>query len=250
MTSGLLPEGFVGKNFLRNISLPDRQRYLESISYVGPAKLERLFTRGFYDECTLDRRADCIMEACFEKVSGQPWLSQLQYVDTMTYLPADVMTKVDRMSMAHSVEAREPLLDHVLVEYVAQLPIQMKLKDGIAKYLLKKIAERHLPRENVYRKKQGFGVPLEYWFKHDLREFIYDLLFDGRMEARGIVSSVEVGLLVKRYQQGTKELANTIWMLVILETWCRRYLDGPLPTAELCPPLKCSNGSRDLLTHR
>jgi len=249
LTSDILPEGFWGKQFLHNISSQARERYLENISYVGPEKLERLFTQGFYDQCIGDRHAGSIMEACFEKVSGRPWLAQLQYVDSMTYLPADVMTKVDRMSMAYSLEAREPLLDHVLVEYVTQLPIQMKLKDGVSKYLLKKIAERYLPRENVYRKKQGFGVPLEYWFKDELRDYIHDVLFDGRMKARGIISSTEAGLLVRRYEKGRKDLVNTIWMLVIFETWCRLYLDGDPPKANLGALKNASKQSRVLLAH-
>ena len=125
----------------------------------------------------------------------------------------------------------------------------MKLKDGVSKYLLKKIAERYLPRENVYRKKQGFGVPLEYWFKDELRDYIHDVLFDGRMKARGIISSTEAGLLVRRYEKGRKDLVNTIWMLVIFETWCRLYLDGDPPKANLGALKKASKQSRVLLAH-
>jgi len=169
------------------------------------------------------------MMGYFDRVEGQPWLSQLQYLDTKTYLPADVMTKVDRMSMAHSLEAREPLLDHVLVEYAASLPPTMKYRDGVSKYLLKRVAEKYLPKDIIHRKKQGFGVPLEYWFKDGLRDYVHDVLFDTRTRERGIFRQREVEQLVRCYENGRGELASNIWILIVLETWCRLYLDGAHP---------------------
>ena len=231
--SNLLPQGFAGKNLLRNVSLPPRQRYLENISYFGPRDLVRLLVPDLYVEFARAGHAESIMAAHFDRVSGRPWLSQLQYLDTKTYLPADVMTKVDRMSMAHSLEAREPLLDHELVEYVAGLPIQMKWRDGVSKYLLKRVAAKFLPEEIVSRKKQGFGVPLEYWFKESLREYVHDVLFDSRTRARGMFQQAYVEELVERYENGSGELAAHIWLLVIMETWCRLYIDG---ISSSCPP--------------
>ena len=145
--SDLLPEGFTGKKFFRNISLSSRQRYLDNISYFTPGKLHKLLTPEFYEAVSVDREAEAIMMKHFEGGPNEPWLSQLQYLDTKTYLPADVMTKVDRMSMAHSLEAREPLLDHVLYEYVAKLPVNMKFRDGVSKYLSAKW------QESICRKK-------------------------------------------------------------------------------------------------
>jgi asparagine synthase (glutamine-hydrolysing) len=152
-------------------------------------------------------------------------LAQIQYLDAKTYLPGDVMTKVDRMSMAHSLEAREPLLDHVLAEYVSGLPPHLKFRNGVSKYLLKRVAEKLLPMEIVHRRKQGFGVPLEYWFQGGLREYVHDVLFDSRASGRGLFRSEEVANMVRLYDRGRKDLATTIWMLVVLETWFRLYLD-------------------------
>jgi asparagine synthase (glutamine-hydrolysing) len=234
MVSDALPEGFPAKNLFRNISLPARSRYLDNISYFTPRRLRKLLMPEFYHTVTDDFEADVIMQQHFEDASKEPWLSQMQYVDTKTYLPADVMTKVDRMSMAHSLEAREPLLDHELFEYVARLPGSMKYRNGISKYLFRQVAKKYLPTEILQRKKQGFGVPLEFWFKGDLKQYVHDLLFNERTRNRGLFNQFEVSRLVQQYEGGRQELATTIWMLLVLETWCRIYLDGfsYLPCAE------------------
>jgi asparagine synthase (glutamine-hydrolysing) len=226
VASGILPDGFPAKNLFRNISLPPQSRYLDNVSYFTPAKLQELLMPEFCHRVSDDREAEAIMMSHFEIASKEPWLSQLQYIDTKTYLPADVMTKVDRMSMAHSLEAREPLLDHVLFEYVAELPVDMKFRDGKSKYLLRRVAEKYLPASILERKKQGFGVPLEFWFKEDLREYMHDMLFDSRARMRGILNEMEVRRLVIQYEHGHRELATNIWMLLILETWCRLFIDS------------------------
>ncbi len=225
LASDVLPTGFFGKRFLHNVSLMARERYLDNISYFNQRHFLSLLTPQVYDEVSKAGDADAIMEDHFKVVVGRPWLSQLQYVDTKTYLPGDILTKVDRMSMAHSLEAREPLLDHVLVEFSVKLPPEMKLRNGVSKYILKQFAERVLPHDIVYRKKQGFGVPLEYWFKDGLREYVHDVLFDSRSRARGVFQPRAIDALVRRYEQGESELANAIWVLIVLETWFRLYMD-------------------------
>jgi asparagine synthase (glutamine-hydrolysing) len=224
--SDRFPDGWPGKRWLRNVSLPARQRYLENNSYLAPRDLNRLLTREFQMTLIRDAGADRIFEGHFDQARQGSWLAQLQYLDIKTYLPADVLTKVDRMSMAHSLEAREPLLDQRLVEHVAGLPDAMKYRDGVSKYLLKKVAEKMLPSEIIHRKKQGFGVPLEYWFRKDqLNGYVRDVLFDSRTRGRGIVEPDEAARVLQRYERGEKELASTIWLLVVMEVWCRLYMD-------------------------
>ena len=226
VASELLPEGFYGRRWMRSLSLPAQARYLENISHTAPFGLMRIVSDEFREFIVEDQRAERLMSRYFDRVHGSSWLAQLQYFDTKTYLPADVLTKVDRMSMAHSLEVRGPFLDHVLVEYASRLPTNMKFRDGISKYLLKQVAARYLPSEIVHRKKQGFGVPLEYWFKGDsLKGYVRDILFDSRSRARGLLRHSEVERLVGRYEQGCHELATLIWMLAVLETWCRLYVD-------------------------
>jgi asparagine synthase (glutamine-hydrolysing) len=226
IASHMLPEGFYGRRWMRSLSLPARSRYLENISHTAPPGLTRIVSDDFRRHLSGDEQAERLMSRYFDRVSGSPWLAQIQYFDTKTYLPGDVLTKVDRMSMAHSLEVRGPFLDHVLVEYVSRLPADMKFRDGISKYLLKQVALRFLPAEIVHRKKQGFGVPLEYWFKSgSLKGYVRDVLFDSRSRTRGLLRHSEVERLVGRYEQGSNELATMIWMLVVFETWCRLYLD-------------------------
>ena len=246
LASDLLSEGCVGKNLLHAMSLQGHDRYLESVSYFRPHDLPCIATPDVI-KMSHDRAADGIMRAYLREVSGRPWLAQLQYLDTKTYLPGDVMTKVDRMSMAHSLEAREPLLDHVLVEFAARLPTKMKFRQGISKYLLKKVAERYLPTANIYRKKQGFGVPLEYWFKGELKHYIHDVLFDRRAQERGLIAQENVTDLVRQYESGRTELATAIWMLVILETWCRVYLDRQPSATSLTAKCRTRSLSRAVL---
>lgn len=228
-----LPPGIPGKAYLRNISLNNECRYFDNTSYFPPHVLQTVVSEEFYRSVKNDADAEAIMAKHFGDVEGQPWLSQLQYVDTKTYLPADVMTKVDRMSMAHSLEAREPLLDHELVEYLARLPVKLKSQNGVTKYILRQVAKKYLPEAILTRRKQGFGVPLEYWFKDDLREYIQETLFEGRMAARGIFNMETVQELVERYERGRKELASNIWILLVFETWCRLYLDRPFAAPSL-----------------
>lgn len=240
MASDTFPEGFPAKNLLRNISLPGRSRYLDNVSYFTPVRFKKLLMPELYHTVSNDLEAEAIMMRHFKAASNEPWLSQLQYLDTKTYLPADVMTKVDRMSMAHSLEAREPLLDHVLFEYVAKLPVSMKFRDGTSKYLLRKVAQKYLPAEILQRKKQGFGVPLEFWFKEDLKQYMHDVLFDEPTRTRGLFDQVEISRLVQQYEGGRRELAAPIWMLLVLETWCRMYLDRvPL---HICSKSGCEPG--------
>lgn len=226
LSSDRLPDGWPGKRWLRNVSLPPRQRYLENNSYLPPRDLSRLLTRDFQSTLVKDVRAERIPGRYFDRAGQASWLAQLQYQDVKMYLPADVLTKVDRMSMAHSLEAREPLLDHVLVEYVAGLPDDLKYRNGVSKYLLRRVAGPQLPAAIIERKKQGFGVPLEYWFrKNQLRGHVRDVLFDSRTQARGIVDPAESARMIQRYERGETELANVVWLLIVMETWCRLYLD-------------------------
>src|SRR5207342_1213286 len=113
-----------------------------------------------------------------QKPSGH-WLSSLQYLDTRLYLPLDILTKVDRMSMAHSIESREPLLDHKLVEFAATIPAALQIRNGSGKHVFKQAMRGVLPDAVIDRRKQGFGVPLGHWFRGQLSGFLRDLLLSG-----------------------------------------------------------------------
>jgi asparagine synthase (glutamine-hydrolysing) len=147
-------------------------------------------------------------------------------VDFGTYLPEDVLTKVDRMSMAHSIESRVPLLDHPLVELALRLPLRLKLRDGQRKYLLKRVAARLLPEAILERKKQGFGVPLAVWFRGSLGTAFQDVLLSPRTRQRGYFQPKEIKRLMHEHLAGRRDHEWRLWQLLMFELWHRAYLDG------------------------
>jgi asparagine synthase (glutamine-hydrolysing) len=230
MISEVLPDGVKGKNLLRNMSLSWPSRYLDSISYLSPVGLHRLLAHDYQYELQRINGAASIFMQYFERVRSRDLLSQLQYVDSKTYLAADVLTKVDRMSMAHSIEVRSPLLDHVLTEQVAAYPSHFKMRGETSKYLLKKLAMKYLPATIVDRRKQGFGVPLECWFAGDFHDYIRDTLLSSSARARPFFKAEVTESIVTRHAEGEKSLSAVIWSLLVLETWFQLYLDRSFAT--------------------
>jgi len=157
------------------------------------------------------------------------WMSAAQYCDLKTYLPLDILTKVDRMTMAHSIEARPPLLDHRLVEFAAKLPARMRLRENTTKYLLKQAMRGILPDDIIDRKKQGFAVPIARWFRGELSGFARDILLSDTCRQRGFFDVGYVERLLRLNQRG-RDLDLHLWTILSFELWCRRFLDTPLET--------------------
>ena len=153
-------------------------------------------------------------------------MSRLQYVDAKTYLPGDILTKVDRMSMAHSIEARVPLLDHKVVEFAATIPPELQIADGTGKHLFKRAMRGLLPDAVIERPKRGFAIPLGHWFRGRLAPFVRDLLLSERSRQRGLLDPAQMERLVERPRRGQEELDLELWTLISLELWCRMFLDG------------------------
>jgi asparagine synthase (glutamine-hydrolysing) len=137
----------------------------------------------------------------------------------------DVLTKVDRMSMAVSLEAREPLLDHKLLEFAARVPSSLKLKDGRSKYLLRRVLEQRVPRSIVDRKKNGFDAPVGEWLRGPLASMTHELLLDGRLRQRGIFQQTEVTRLWEEHRSGQGDHRHRLWQLIMLELWFRAFID-------------------------
>lgn len=210
--STLLPEGTPGKNYAYNLSLPRMERYLDAISIFPPRVL-----RDTIDSEHLPDAEDPLKGLVEEGADLDP-LSRLQLIDLQTNLPGDILTKVDRMSMANSLEARVPFLDHPLVEFSCRLPAAFRLRSGELKYLLKKTLRGKLPDEVLTRPKQGFGVPLEAWFSKDLPDFFADLLGNGtRLAALGVRTQA-IRDLVDLYRKKQREdHCRRLWALTVLE---------------------------------
>jgi asparagine synthase (glutamine-hydrolysing) len=150
-------------------------------------------------------------------------VSRMQYYDTLTYLPDDIMTKVDRCSMAVALEAREPMLDHRLVEFAWKLPPRFKADDRQSKRLLRQVLYRHVPRELVERPKMGFSIPLGGWLRGELRQWADDLLSPGRVAGDGIFAAREVRRLWDQHLAGTANRENVLWNVLMFQAWKAHY---------------------------
>jgi asparagine synthase (glutamine-hydrolysing) len=158
---------------------------------------------------------------------GEPGLNRYLALDTATYLPGDVLTKVDRMAMAHALEVRSPMLDYRVYEFAARLPQRFKVRHGRTKYLLRSLASRRgLPNDLVDRRKQGFGVPIGRWFRGALRNWVEDILLDARTRARPFLRHEEVRRLLMDHVAGSHDHTVRLWNLVMLELWQRAWIDG------------------------
>ena len=223
--SHALPRAAYGKNFLRNISLEADERYLDSLAYFNAEARRELFTPEW--QHTL---AGYDPAAAFRKLHRSPvtddHLDRLLYLDSRTYLPGDILTKVDRMSMAASIETRAPLLDHKLIEFAQGLPSSLKLRGMTTKYLLKKAVAGLIPDEIINRPKQGFDVPIAQWFNHELRELLHDTLTAQRTRQRGYFNQSAIAALLTEHHRGRRNNARHLWGLLMLELWQRRYLDS------------------------
>jgi asparagine synthase (glutamine-hydrolysing) len=219
--AAIMPEGAKGRNFLRHFSLSGTERYLDAVSFFHGDEKKQLFQPAIAAQMYSD---DIWREAfALLKSADGNWLSSLQYFDLKRYLPLDILTKVDRMSMAHSLEARVPLLDHKLVEFAARIPPGLKL-NGTTKYVFKQALRGILPGVVIDRRKQGFAVPLGPWFRGRLEDFLRDHLLSPRSRARGIFNTAYIERLIALHEQG-RPLGQQLWTLLSFELWCRTFLD-------------------------
>src|SRR2546428_1478301 len=218
----LMHDGMHGRNFLRHIALDGAARYLDASTLFKLDQKKRLFQA---DASEMLMKSDPWSEAA-KYLAGvnKHWLSALQYLDLKCYLPLDILTKVDRMSMAHSIEARVPLLDHKLVEFAATIPPELRLRNGTTKYIFKRALRGLLPDEIIDRPKRGFGIPLGRWFRGHLGDFVRELLLSETSRRRGIFNTAYIEQLVQRHAKG-RDRDLQLWTLISFELWCRTFLD-------------------------
>ena len=169
--------------------------------------------------------SDALLAEWFDRARAEALVDQTLYVDAMTYLPGDLLVKADRMTMAHSLEGRSPFLDYELMEWVARLPVSLKLRGRSHKYLLKKTFHDLLPGTILNRGKQGFGIPVGKWFRENLRTMMKDLLLSGRFLKREIFTPEYISRLIQEHEHGKTDHGKRIWTLVMLEFWFRQYID-------------------------
>lgn len=222
-----LPENMRGRKFSYNVSLPWRERYVDGISFVPSFERDMpLLSPEFRDVLRTAGNPEDVMYRYFDQAPAKDPVSQMLYVDTKTYMVADILTKVDRMSMATSLEVRVPILDHQFVEWVTGLPTEWKLRGGQQKYILRKLAERvGVPREALYRPKQGFAMPLVHWIRNELKDLIMTVLLEPRTLQRGYFNPDGIRRLLDEHFRERRDHSGRIWRLLIFELWHRNFLE-------------------------
>jgi asparagine synthase (glutamine-hydrolysing) len=164
--------------------------------------------------------------ALFARSGSSNPLDQQQYADIKRYLPDDILFKVDRMSMAVSLETRGPFLDYTLVEFAARLPVDMRLRGLSGKYLLKRAMQGLLPEQILHRQKLGFNIPYKIWLRRELRELLLDALSPARLQQQGLFRPSYVQTLIHEHLEGVRDHAHKLWQLLIFQLWAERYLFG------------------------
>lgn len=162
----------------------------------------------------------------FDKVKDLDPMTQMQAVDFKTYLPDDILVKVDRAAMAVSLESREPLIDHKIAEYIAQVPIDLKYKNGQSKYILRKILYKYVPKELLERPKQGFAIPMDKWLKNDLKPLLEKYLSEERIKKQGIFDEKYIKESLGGYLSGKSDSAYKFWFLLVFQMWYEKYFEG------------------------
>jgi asparagine synthase (glutamine-hydrolysing) len=222
--SALLPETTPGKRYLYSLSLPRMQRYLHEISLFTPQELARLLGT----EVAELHAASSAFDEALSKTRGLDALSRLQYLDLTTYLPGDILTKVDRMSMLASLEARVPLLDSRFVEFACRIPPDRRMRARQTKVLFKRAISDRVPSEVLNRSKQGFAVPLERWFSTDVPRFFQDRLSEWRhLAGLGIRGDFIRATLDQFVRARREEHCRRLWALLVLERSVARLSEAP-----------------------
>ena len=226
----LLPHGMKGKNFLRTVAKDAQGRYLDQIGYFQRDEKSALLT-GDMRRRLAGADAEAALGRHFARFAALPWHGQMMHFDFETYLPEDILTKIDRMSMAHSIESRVPLLDNHVVEFAARLPASLKIRGGRRKHILKEAAAPLVPASILARRKRGFEVPVGVWFRGGLRELFADVLLSARARERGYFEPRFIRRLVDEHVAGRRDHTLRLWSLLIFELWHRQYLDSREPAA-------------------
>jgi len=213
------PRVFRGKATLESLSRTPLEGYFNSVSYFRPGDKSQLFTSDFqsrlagYDSIEVFRHY-------YDRADTDDLLSKIQYVDIKTYLTDDILTKVDRASMAVSLEVRAPMLDHKFLELAAAIPSSLKLHGGTGKYILKKALEPVLPSNILYRQKRGFAVPLDVWFRHELKEMAHQIILKTE---DAILDNRFLKKIWDQHQRGTYDRSALLWSVLMFRKWQQTF---------------------------
>ena len=212
------------KRFLGGVSLPPERRYVHWICFFDNERKSQLYSSE------MKRAIDGIdsfqiSENLYGKADDSDFLDKTFYVDIMTYLPDDLLVKMDIATMSNSLEARSPFLDHKLMEFSASIPSSLKLRGLTSKYILKKALREVPPPQIMRRGKMGFGVPIAHWFRDELKDYLYEVLLDEVSLKRGYFNRNYLQRLLNEHCQGGYDHGHRLWALLNLELWHRMFID-------------------------
>ena len=219
------PRVFRAKSTFESLARTQVEGYMHGVSIVREPMRSEMFSRGFRRQLGGYRALEVFERHAAAAGTDDP-LSLVQYLDLKTYLVGDINTKVDRASMAHSLEVREPLMDHPLVEWLATLPRDLKVQGTEGKVLLKKAMEPHLPREIMYRPKMGFAVPLAQWFRGPLRQRVREGVLGETLAGTGIFERRVLERILDQHQRGLRDHSSPLWTLLMFEAFLRNVMGG------------------------
>jgi asparagine synthase (glutamine-hydrolysing) len=214
------PRVFRAKTTFQALARDSVEAYMHTVSQTSEAQRQSLFSPALRRRLGGYRAIDTL-HAHAQRAGTDDALSLIQYIDTKTYLVGDILTKVDRASMAHALEVRVPLLDHKLLEWAATLPSNLKLRGQQGKYILKKSLEDYLPHDVLYRPKMGFAVPLAKWFRGPLRSRVRQSLTQGPLVESGLFEPSYLEELVTQHQSGLRDYSTILWSLMMFEATMR-----------------------------
>ena len=222
------PRPLRAKATLQELARDTIEAYFSSVSICGTELRRRLFSPSLARELQGYDGVE-VLRSHMRRCGSEDPLSQVQYADFKTYLPGDILTKVDRASMANSLEARVPLLDHTLVEWAAGLPSHFKLHGREGKQIFKTALEPYVAKEILYRPKQGFAVPLAAWFRGPLRRRLRDTLLGPVLRESGLFDTGTIATLLDQHQSGERDHSAALWTLSMMESFLRQ-VEGGRPT--------------------
>jgi asparagine synthase (glutamine-hydrolysing) len=212
------------RRFTEVLGLAPRDRYAAWMTCFGNADKRELYTPELAGAlAATDSLA--LLDAAYAASDAPAFVERTAHADIQLYLPDDLLVKMDIASMAHSLEVRSPFLDHEVVEFAASLPLRLKLRGFTQKYVLRRAMRGLLPEPILRRPKMGFGVPIDHWFRHELREMAYDVLLDARARQRGYFRPEVVRRYLDEHVQGRANHHPRLWSLLVLEQWHRVFVD-------------------------
>jgi asparagine synthase (glutamine-hydrolysing) len=215
------PKALRAKSTLESIGRGSIGGYFHAMSLLTDDVRRRLYSPAFARELQ-GYHAEEVLARAMREAPTDNHISRIQYADMKTYLPGDILTKVDRASMAHSLEVRVPILDHPFVEWAASVPAEMKLKGGEGKHVFKSALEPLLPRDVLYRDKMGFAVPLAGWFRGPLKEKVRGALTGRTLDETGMFDRGYIVTLLDEHQSGLRDHATVLWSLLMFESFLRQ----------------------------